>query len=363
MSPEQLDPELLDDLRAVKPRPDHAFRARMDEQLAGGFARERRSRLRLPALRLRLLAPALGTLGAALVAVVLVLGGGGGTSGDDATLSMPAREAAGEQAATEQPAPDMDAGDSAGSATPGSARSAAPAPSAPQVTEQAGRRVERSARLELGAPEGRFQAVTDAVVRTTQRHDGFVASSQIARGADSGTGTFVLRIPAARLDAAMADLSRLASVRAIEGSTQDLTGQYDTASRALDDARTQRRAIVADLATATGASADRLRARLRTATARVERLERRQAELRRRTSYATVDLTVVAADGAAVVPGDDPWTPGDAWRDARRGLEVVAGVLIVALTIALPLGLLAALGAWGGRVLRRRRRDAALDSA
>ena len=357
--PEQLDPELLDDLRAVKPRPDHAFRARMDEQLAAGFERERRFRLRLPALRLRVLAPALGTLGAALVALVLVLGGGG-TGSDDATMSMPSREAATEQAAPEPAA--GEARDSAGSSgSSGSGGSVAPA--APQVEPQPGRRVERSARLELGAPQGRFQAVTDGVVRTTQRHDGFVAGSRIARGADSGTGTFVLRIPAARLDAAMADLSRLASVRAIEGSTQDLTGQYDATSRTLDDARTQRRAIVADLATATGDEADRLRARLRTATARVERLERRQAQLRRRTTYATVDLTVVAAQGGAVAPGGDPWTPGDAWRDARRVLEVVAGVLIVALTVALPLGLLAALAAWGGRVLRRRRRDAALDSA
>jgi hypothetical protein len=162
----------------------------------------------------------------------------------------------------------------------------------------------------------------------------------------------------------MADLSRLASVRAIEGSTQDLTGQYDTTSRTLDDARTQRRAIVADLATATGAEADRLRARLRTATARVERLERQQAQLRQRTTYATVDLTVFAADRGAVVPGDDgPWTPGDAWRDARRALEVVAGVLIVVASFAIPAGLLAALALWGTRNVRRRRRDAALDSA
>jgi hypothetical protein len=64
------------------------------------------------------------------------------------------------------------------------------------------------------------------------------------------------------------------------------------------------------------------------------------------------------------VPGDDgPWTPGDAWRDARRALEVAAGVLIVAASIALPLGLLAALVAWGARSMRRRRRDAALDRA
>ena len=89
--------------------------------------------------------------------------------------------------------------------------------------------------------------------------------------------------------------SRLGTVRSIEGSTQDLTGSYDATSSQLGDARTQRRAIVARLATASGAEADRLRTRLAAATAQVDRLERRQRELRARTTYATVDLTVVGA--------------------------------------------------------------------
>jgi hypothetical protein len=321
----------------------------MDAQLAAGFPREPRRRLHLPSLRL--LVPAVGTMAAALVAVVIVVGTRGGS---EPTMSVGSAE----RATSEQAGGGGAASDSA--ATP----QIAPAPAAPPTATTPGRRVERSARLELGAPAGRFTAVTDAVVRTTQRHDGFVASSQIGRAGTGGTGTFVLRIPTARLDAAIADLSRLASVRAIEGSTQDLTGAYDSASERLSDARTQRRAIVAALATATGRETDRLRARLADATARVERLEREQRRLRARTTYATVDLTVVAADRGAVVPGDDgPWTPGDAWRDARRALEVAAGVLIVVASFALPLALLAALMAWGARSVRRRRRDAALDRA
>ena len=333
---EHLDPELELQLRAIAPRPQHDFRARLDAQVSAGFPRPtRRRRVRMPSLRLGL--PAAGTAVAAVVAIALVLSGGQGD--DAATVGAP-----GAAVQRESAAPQSDAG----AATP-PAQSVAPAPS--------GRRVERSARLELGAPAGRFQAVSDGVVRTTQRYDGFVATSQIARDAGGGTATFVLRIPAGRLDDAMADLSRLGSVRSIEGSTQDLTGTYDATSARLDDARTQRRAIVARLATATGTEADRLRARLADATARVARLEREQRGLRSRTSYATVDLTVVGARGGAVAPpGGGPWTPGDAWRDARRGLEVAAGILIVVASFAVPLGLLAWLALW----LRRRRREAAL---
>jgi hypothetical protein len=352
-TPEPFDTALAGDLRAVAPRPAPEFRAKLDAQVAAGFPRPPRRRFALPALRPRLLVPALGTLGVGVVAVALALGG---SSSDDlgSTASRP-------EMATEQAAPQAGGGaaaDSAGSAV------APVAPPAATRQDAGDRRVERSARLELGAPAGRFAAVTDGVVRTTQRNDGFVASSQIARNAGQGTATFVLRVPSARLDAAMADLSRLGSVRAIEQSSQDLTGSYDSVSSQLDDARTQRRAIVTALATAEGREADRLRSRLATATSRVSRLEREQRTLRSRTSYATVDLTVVGGRGEIATPPDDgSWTPGDAWRDARRGLEVAAGVLIVVASFAIPVALLAALALWGTRNVRRRRRDAALDGA
>jgi hypothetical protein len=250
-------------------------------------------------------------------------------------------------------------GSAAGDSGAGGGSAAAPQAAAPAPAS--GRRVERAARLELGAAAGRFTAVTDGVVRVTQRGGGFVASSQIGREDGAGSAIFVLRIPSGRLDAAIAELSDLGTVRAIEQSAQDLTGSYDAASARLDDARTQRRAIVSALATARGTEADRLRARLATATERVERLERRQRELRARTSYATVDLTVVGArDGGASGGGDNGgWTPGDAWRDARRGLEVAAGILIVIGSFLVPLGLLAVAAAW----VRRRRRDTVLDRA
>ena len=326
--PEPID--LEHELRAIAPRPRPQFRASMDEQLAQGFPRPAR-RWRLP--RLQILVPALGTGLAAILAVAVVLGTRSGS--DHATTSSP-----GVAVQRESAAPQADSG----------AAALAPAP--------AGRRVERSARLELGARAGRFGTVTDGVVRTTQRFGGFVSTSQIGRDRSGGTATFTLRIPAARLDDAMAELSRLGTVRSIEGSTQDLTGSYDATSSQLGDARTQRTAIVAKLATASGAEADRLRTRLAAATAKVDRLERRQRELRARTSYATVDLTVVGARAGAVAPpAAGPWTPGDAWRDARRALEVAAGVLIVVASFAVPLALLAWLAVW----LRRRRRDAILD--
>ena len=59
---------------------------------------------------------------------------------------------------------------------------------------------------------------------------------------------------------------------------------------------------------------------------------------------------------------DGAWTPGDAWHDALRVLEVIAGIALIVLAVALPLALVAALAAIALRILRRRRREHALDA-
>ena len=58
--------------------------------------------------------------------------------------------------------------------------------------------------------------------------------------------------------------------------------------------------------------------------------------------------------------GEDRWTPGDALGDAGRILSVAAGIALLTLAIGLPIALLGALGAYGPRVARRRRREAVL---
>jgi hypothetical protein len=371
---------LAQDVRAVAPRPRTSARAALDARVAAGFPRgPRRSRagravgaaIRAARERRRALVPVLGVATAALLALVVVLGARGGAG--DAT--RPVTGGSGSGAAIPPATPESrSAGDSASSgATAAPAVPAVPAaPAAPGVAATPapgpvpapGRRVERTVRLELGTASGRFDTVTDAVVRTTQRSGGFVAGSSVAHAGRRGTATFVLRIPTTRLDATLAALSRLAHVRSIEQATQDLTGAHDGTAARLRDERTRRRALVAALATATGDAATRLRARLDATSARVRRLERELRALRGRTAYATVDLTVTATRSSAAAPSrGDRWTPADAWRAALRGLEVAAGVLIIATAFALPLALIVLPAAVAVGALRRRRRETALDGA
>jgi uncharacterized protein DUF4349 len=309
----------------------------------------------VPGLRRGGLIPALAVAAAALLALVVVTGvlRGGGSERATSAPAVPetAKDSGGGVA-----------GDARSGAAPLPAPAAAPPGIAAPQAPAPGRKIERSVRLELGARADRFDDVTDGVIRTTQRAGGFVADSQVRRDGSAGTATFVLRIPASRLDTAVAALSGLAHVRSIEQGTTDLTGATDGTAARLRDARTRRRALVAALATASGSRAARLRGRLADARARERSLDRALRELRARTSYATVDLTVTAPRKSTTVPADqDRWTPADAWHDARRGLEIAAGVLIIVLAVALPLATVGGAGALGAAAIRRRRREAALD--
>jgi len=367
---------LVRDVRAEAPRPAPALRAALDARVAAGFAPAtsptadrpappRAGRLR-EALRPRFLVPALGVVAAALLALVVVTAPLGGS--DEQATSSPAIGAGEAGGAGQGGSADSSASKVAPPvATDQVAPSASPAPPAlapPTTVAPAapGRKVERTVSVDLGAAAGRFDDVTDRVVRTTQRAGGFVADSRIRRAGSRGTATFVLRIPSTRLDAAIADLSRLAHVRSIEQGSTDLTGATDGTVARLRDTQTRRRALVAALATASGARAARLRDRLADTRARERSLDRALRALRARTAYATVDLTVTATRAQAAAPSqDDRFTPGDALRDAGRALEVAAGVAILALAVGLPVALLGAVGLATAGALRRRRREAALD--
>ena len=80
-------------------------------------------------------------------------------------------------------------------------------------------------------------------------------------------------------------------------------------------------------------------------------------------AYGTVELSVQGEKRSGAAAAGGRWTPGDAIGDAGRVLEVVAGVLVIALAVLLPLAILAALPALAGRLVTRRRRERALEAS
>jgi hypothetical protein len=187
---------------------------------------------------------------------------------------------------------------------------------------------------------------------------GFVAAASVASG---DGGTLDLRVPSARLDDAVARLSRLARVRSLERSSLDITAQAVSARSRLTDARTERRSLLRQLALATTlAQTTRIRDRLASVSGQLERARAQVRRVGNRAAFADVSVSVVPQ--RREVPGGG-WTPRDALRDALRVLEVAAGIALVAFAVALPLVLLGAPAWLAGRRLRRLRRERALDAA
>jgi hypothetical protein len=355
--------ELVRDIRATAPEMTPAFAARLEQDVSDGFPtpREPPARMRVRGRRWLLL-PALGSLAAVLVALVVVLADGG----DDTNTLM------GRSAPSEQAAPAA-GGEAAADQTARAGAPQTPAPAtstAARRTPSAGvteapRKVQRSASIALQTPEDEFDRTTDAVNATVARFGGIVASSQIGASDESGgEATFDLRIPTDRLDRALAALAKLGHVTERSQGLDDITGSFSSARARLTEARAERRGLLRALGRATTpAQIDSLKAQLRSVAGRIRGLDGALASLRRRADLAIVSLTVRGTGDGPQAGGGGQWTPGDAAGDAVRVLEVLAGVLLIGLAILVPAALLGALIALGLRFGRRRRREAALDPA
>jgi Domain of unknown function (DUF4349) len=377
--------DLVNDIRATAPQMSPGFAASLEHRVAEGFpATDEHPAPRSP--RRWILFPAAGALCAALVALVVVLGSGGhddaGTVAREnapiATSGDSSGSASSDTGVEPAPAPRASAPAGSGAASkaaPGGASSTAVAPAPPPaqlsrdraVAPASGpRKVQRSADLVLRVSNGKVESTADGVIRTVDRFGGIVASSQIASEGRHGEASFDLRIPTERLDDALAALSKLGHVAQRNQSLTDITGSFTSAQDRLSDARAERRGLLKALGRAsTKQQVDSLRARLRNVRSQIARLNGDLAALRRRADLSTVSVTVRGSDAATAADPDSggSWSPGDAARDAVRVLEVIAGVLLIALAIAAPLAILALIGAVGVRSTRRRRRESALDPA
>lgn len=378
--------ELVLDVRATAPEMTPAFAARLEQECGEGFPapREQPSRVRRPGRRWLLL-PAVGSLAAVLVALVVVLASGSGseptmvgrpdsapvedaspsagagarekTRAADDAVSSGGAGAGSSQALPSEPAPPPPT-----AASPSATR-AAPAPSA--ITRAPNRKVERNASIAIETPAEDFAKTTAAVNTTVARFGGIVAGAQTGESdASGGEATYDLRIPTGRLDRALAALANLGHVTERTQGLQDITGSFTSAQDSLTDARAERRGLLRALERATTqAQIDSLKAQLRSVGSRISGLKGQLASLRRRADLARVDLTVRGTGERTGAGTGGDWTPGDAAGDALRVLEVLAGVLLIALAVLLPLGLLVAAVVLGVRLSRRRRREAALDPA
>jgi Domain of unknown function (DUF4349) len=360
--------ELALALRAEAPEPDPEFARELRTRAKAGFPPATGSlaatgaslREPLRPAKLRRALPAMGVIGGILVPIVLVASLAGSPDTDDADSGAGGGGAA------------VRADDGGGSVAPEAAERAPSGGSAavtvspgppPQrfAPGQSNRKIERSIGLELEAPVDEMQRVADQVTSVTNRHGGFVLNSSLSTGDEGAGGDFELRIPSNRLRPALRDLSSLATVRSQSQSGRDVTREHVTARDRLQAARAERRSLLRRLEDAdTDEEAEAIRTRLDLVSAEINGLRAQLRDLRLRTNYAVVTVTLLAAEDSADEGVGAAGSFDDAVDDAGDLLAATAGIIIRVLAVALPLALIAGLAWLIGAVLRRRRRESAL---
>jgi hypothetical protein len=208
--------------------------------------------------------------------------------------------------------------------------------------------------------------VAQQVFDVVSAQSGVVENSTVtATNSTSGYAQFQLSVPSGNLQDTMSALSHLhgASVASRTDSSQDITGEVGGAGRRLADARALRTSLLHQLAAATTQTEiDSLKAQIHDVEASIS------SDLATLNSlHHKVDNTQISvAINAAMLPGHPVssgggFTIGKAAHDAGRVLVVAAGGALIALAVLVPLALLGALALWLGSLIRRRRREQALD--
>ncbi len=196
-----------------------------------------------------------------------------------------------------------------------------------------------------------FERAWDQANNIARKYRGYVTNAQ--SGLERGTVT--MRVPADRLDDAMADLRKLGKLITMSTSAEDVSASIvdiDARIRVLEAEELQ---LLELLRKASGVSQTlEVRDRLNAVRQEIESHKAQKEYFTSQVDYSTINATLFER-GA-----DDPTEPGDgvlieAWRSALRvGLTIVAGAVVV-LGGLIPLVALALALWFGFRVIRRRR--------
>lgn len=323
----------------------------------------------------RLLAPA-GALTVLLVAVVIgvsTLGEGGsdsqtsqgelsltsGESGDDDSASS----AVAPEATTLEEVPEGAAlAEGGGDATLDGSSRMFDRSSRDQIAPgTANRRVERDVSLTLSTRPDDVRSTTDEAIAITRSLDGIVISSQVSEAGRQARATLELTIPSRNLDAAVDRLTALANVRSLNESTLDITKPFVSAQDRLEDAEALRLELLEALGNAdTADEAAAIQRQIDASRREISRAESAFENIARRARLSDLSLTI-EGDPGADDGTDEGRTFGDWLDDTASVLRDLAGVLLISAAILVPLAIITALGWFGVAILRRRRREAALE--
>jgi len=326
-------PDLLHELRISRPVASDALRSRVRETARVAPAPRWSTRFGLSSRRVA------GVALPAAAALALATAGVLGLARSDDPATQDAREA-GQLEALPGTAPSttLDAQDATVGPTPGRAQ-----------------RVTATLTVEVEDSEAVSVAAQDALelMRTLGGH---VVRASVSTG-EQGSATLTVRVPVAKVQGAIAQLSALGPIVAQEVTIDDLQASLDDLEQREAGLRARIASIRARLETESldAQTAARLRSRLATLRADLADVRQNVAATKAEARMSTIQLTVLTPDllgGAAPAP-----SRLDRTLDEALNVLVWEGVVALAITIVVAPLALVALAAWLARRFYRRRED------
>jgi hypothetical protein len=334
-------PDLIHELRKSRPAAPTALRAQVRE-IAAEEATPRASfwpRLRLPVRRIALVAVP------AAAAVAITSAGVLGLARSDGEVAV-LRDRAGTTESFEKSLP----------------QTAAPETLQGALTQDSGiapdlgraQRVSAMLTVEVADSNGVSQAAQKALA-LTESLGGHVVSANVSTG-DEGSAALTVRVPVAKVQDAVIQLSALGRIVSQQVTIDDLQASLDTLERRERSVRAQIALVSAQLETEDldATTRARLESRLQTLRGELRQLRRDTAATNAEARMATIQLSVVTPGVLGAVP-----VPSRLDRTLDEALNVLVWEGVVALAIAIvaaPFALLV-LAMWLGRRFYRRREE------
>ena len=350
-----------------------------DEPVEEAGRRPRLARFRLSLAQVGALAAAVLVVAVAIPAIAVISDGG-------STPTAASDNAGSEGAGAGVPAPVPGLGPMPPAAPPPPALRASPQSSAspppPPVQEQHGdfaapsalkaapipsanRAQDYSARIKLHVDDhDELSEAVQSAIRSTRQLGGYVTYVDYGTsGARDGQAELAVRVPIGRVQTAVARFSELGTILEQQTDIRDLQGQIDQITRDIQARRDRIAKLEAELKNPTLSEAERnrLEARLVQAKRGLANATNSRAGVLRQSRFAKLDLAFTTEKSSEPAP-----PPSDLRRtldDALGILGAELGVLLYVLIAGAPFLVLALLGLFGARALRRGANARVLERA
>jgi hypothetical protein len=211
--------------------------------------------------------------------------------------------------------------------------------------------------------DGKLSSAMTRLTTLVAGFGGFVASSQSQLGpgdaSSPSSGTIVLQVPESSFASLLAQVQKVGHATSVTTTSTDVTGQVVDLQARIDALQASRQQYLSILAKATTiGDILAVQSQLDSLQTQIEQLQGQLGVLNGETTYGTLTVSLAEAGRAPAPPSPPSSGLGKAWHDGVHGFVAGFDWLVriagPTLFVLLCLAVLAVLGRFGWRAVRRR---------